>query len=94
MRHKIRCPIHLYQDGQELNAYQLIAASYAKQPELKLEIRNDAGESRIFVFRPNRELTKIPHKVMSSSESGFYAFFNANFSCIFICLVSLAAKTI
>ncbi|CAG9533789.1 unnamed protein product [Cercopithifilaria johnstoni] len=61
MHHDIRCPLHIYYDEHELNANQLISISQI-QPKFELELYNDVGESRNFVFQPNRDLLKTSAK--------------------------------
>ncbi|VDN44491.1 unnamed protein product [Gongylonema pulchrum] len=53
----MRCPVTVYSEGTRLNALQLISESHAKAAKLELEIRNDAGESRLIIFRPNWQLS-------------------------------------
>uniref|UniRef100_A0A0R3RSE1 Peptidase M12B domain-containing protein n=1 Tax=Elaeophora elaphi TaxID=1147741 RepID=A0A0R3RSE1_9BILA len=58
MHHDIHCPLHIYYGEHELNANELLSVSQKDQPKFEVELRNDVGESRSFVFQPNRELPK------------------------------------
>ncbi|VBB30894.1 unnamed protein product [Acanthocheilonema viteae] len=78
MHHDIHCPLHIYYNEHELNANQLISISQTVQPKFELEFHNDVGESRKFVFQPNRELLKttevdIPCHFEGTSNAGEYS---------------------
>ncbi|VDK81598.1 unnamed protein product [Litomosoides sigmodontis] len=63
MHHVIHCPLHISYDGHELTVNQLISISQAIEPKFELELHNDVGESRKFVFKPNQELRQTSAKV-------------------------------